>query len=142
MVYATTVFAVEPIIYKGTLFNESILTKLAYQLLIILGMSFFGVLFLYITKLQNQMRDTVVENMKLLDGMHEGVLILHKDPKTPDNKKIMFCNRPAQKLLKGAISLGGDSSIFLGQISKSTAGCGAVEGGTNTPSTFGMALMN
>ena len=74
--------------------------------------------------------------------MHEGLLILHKDPKTPDNKKIMFCNRPAQKLLKGAISLGGDSSIFPGQISKSMAGSGAVEGGTSTTSTLSMALMN
>jgi len=122
--------------------NESIFTKLVYQFSIILLMSVFGVLFLYITKLHNQMKDTVAENMKLLDGMHEGLLILHKDPKTPDKNKIMFCNRPAQKLLKGAISLGGDSSIFSGQISKSMAGSGAVEGGTNTASTLSMALMN
>ena len=105
-------------------------------------MSVFGVLFLYITKLHNQMKDTVAENMKLLDGMHEGLLILRKDPTTPDNKKIMFCNRPAQKLLKGAISLGEESSLFPGHISKTTAGGVVVEGETSTTSTVGMALMN
>ena len=122
--------------------NESIFTKLVYQLSVILCMSVFGVLFLYITKLHNQMKDTVAENIKLLDGMHEGLLILRKDPKTLDNKKIMFCNRPAQKLLKGAISLDGASSKFPGKISKSTVGGVFIEGGTDTPSTFGMALMN
>ena len=44
------------------------------------------------------MKTQLVENLKLLDGMHEGLLILSKS----DNKA-MFCNRPAHKLLSGAI---------------------------------------
>ena len=34
------------------------------------------------------------ENIKLLDNMHEGVLILSKE-----NNQAMFCNKSAQKLL-------------------------------------------
>ena len=142
LVYGVVVFVMEPIFYKGSLMNESILSKSVYQLVLWMLMSVIGVIYLYVTKLHMQMKDTVAENMKLLDGMHEGLLILHKNPKTPDNQKIMFCNRPAQKLLKGAISLGGESSLFPGHISKTTAGGVVVEGETSTTSTVGMALMN
>ena len=45
------------------------------------------------------MKVTIVENMKLLDGMHEGLLILAQD-----TKQVMFCNKTAQKLLIRAIS--------------------------------------
>ena len=37
---------------------------------------------------------TNAENVKLLDQMHEGVLIFAKD-----THEIIFCNNPAQKLL-------------------------------------------
>ena len=40
-----------------------------------------------------------MENIKLLDGMHEGLLIL-----STKDKKVMFCNKPSQKLLKGVLS--------------------------------------
>ena len=36
------------------------------------------------------MKVTIVENMKLLDGMHEGLLILAQD-----TKQVMFCNKTA-----------------------------------------------
>ena len=48
----------------------------------------------YIFKLQSRISQTNVENIRLLDGMHEGVLILHKH-----TKEIIFCNKPAQQLL-------------------------------------------
>ena len=48
----------------------------------------------YIFQLQSKIAQTNAENIRLLDGMHEGVLILHK--RTND---IIFCNKPAQQLL-------------------------------------------
>ena len=45
----------------------------------------------YIFQLQSKISLTNAENIKLLDGMHEGVLILSK--RTND---IIFCNKPAQ----------------------------------------------
>ena len=44
----------------------------------------------YIFQLQTKLRDLNVENIKLLDGMHEGLLILSKS-----NKNVMFCNKPS-----------------------------------------------
>ena len=44
----------------------------------------------YIFQLQSKISLTNVENIRLLDGMHEGVLILSK--RTND---IIFCNKPA-----------------------------------------------
>ena len=38
------------------------------------------------------------ENTKLLDAMHEGLLILSET-----GNDCMFCNNPAQKLLRGAL---------------------------------------
>ena len=39
-------------------------------------------------------------NMKLLDGMHEGLLIISRK-----NKEVMFCNKPSQKFLEKALTL-------------------------------------
>ena len=52
-----------------------------------------------ISELNVKMKNNLVENMKLLDGMHEGLLILSKA-----QQDVLFCNRPAQKLLVGAIN--------------------------------------
>ena len=57
-----------------------------------------SMMFLYISSLHSRMRSFNVENTKLLDAMHEGLLILSK----ADNES-MFCNFPAQKLLNGAV---------------------------------------
>ena len=60
-----------------------------------------GTLLIYITELHTKLTTTNRENEKLLDGMHEGLLILSKK-----DRLTMFCNKPAQKLL----------SNFLGSI--------------------------
>ena len=44
-----------------------------------------------------------MQHIKLLNGMHEGVLIINKD-----DKSAIFCNRSAQKLV----------STYLGPLSK------------------------
>ena len=41
-------------------------------------------------ELQTKLKDLNGENIKLLDGMHEGLLILSKS-----NKNVMFCNKPS-----------------------------------------------
>ena len=53
----------------------------------------------YITQLHGRIKTSNVENIKMLDAMHEGLLILSK---SPDNR-MMFCNKPAQKLLMKTI---------------------------------------
>ena len=57
-----------------------------------------AMIFLFIAKLQTRLKSFNIENIELLDGMHEGLLILSKT-----DKKVMFCNKPSQKLLEGAL---------------------------------------
>ena len=45
------------------------------------------------------MKIIIDQNVKLLDGMHEGLLVVSKK-----DKDLLFCNKPAQKLLTGAIN--------------------------------------
>ena len=54
----------------------------------------------YIFQLQTKIQSANKENIKLLDGMHEGVLIISKS-----SQKIIFCNKPAQNLIKEFIGL-------------------------------------
>ena len=58
---------------------------------------------IYISKLHNTLKTTNMENAKLLDGMHEGLLILSKK-----ERRAMFCNSPVDKLL----------TLYLGATSK------------------------
>ena len=53
----------------------------------------------YISNLHFRMQSSITQNIRLLDGMHEGLLIVSKA-----ENAIMFCNKPAQKLFTGAIS--------------------------------------
>ena len=48
----------------------------------------------YLKELQGTLDSTNEENVKLLDAMHEGILIIKKV-----DKEVIFCNQPAEKLL-------------------------------------------
>ena len=55
-----------------------------------LSMSLLAILIRYISTLHERMKTYNLANIKLLDGMHEGLLIISKS----DNK-VIFCNRPS-----------------------------------------------
>ena len=61
--------------------------------------SLIALVLMYISSLHARMKIFNVENIKLLDGMHEGLLILSNSTA----RSVMFCNNPAQKLLIRAI---------------------------------------
>ena len=71
-------------------------------------MTLFAMLLIYIQTLHRRMRTFNFENVKLLDGMHEGLLILQKPPASMNSMRlaneIMFCNRSAEKLLTNLIN--------------------------------------
>ena len=88
--------------------------------MVILGYLFFGfclfaactgvaILITYIKELNTRLRTTNTGNMKLLDCMHEGVLILSKG-----EHEVMFANKPAKKLISTFIDKA-DSKNFLTQ---------------------------
>ena len=61
----------------------------------------FSQIILYISTLHNKIKGYNEENIKLLDGMHEGLCILKKTARFADEEEsqVLFCNRPARKLL-------------------------------------------
>ena len=48
-----------------------------------------AMIILYISSLHDRMNINNIANIKLLDSMHEGLLIRSKS-----DKKVLFCNRP------------------------------------------------
>ena len=52
--------------------------------------SILTMLLIYISKLQGNIKIAAIANNKLLDMMHEGLLIL-----TAGENKVMFCNQSA-----------------------------------------------
>jgi len=60
----------------------------------------FALIIQYICELHNRIKGYNLENIRLLDGMHEGLLIL-----TKSSKSVMFCNKPSQKLLEAAFAI-------------------------------------
>ena len=75
---------------------------IANTFMIILGtvvLSMIGMMSMYVFEQHDRLLRTEVDNLKLLDGMHEGLLILAKD-QIEDDPKVMFINNPVQKLIK------------------------------------------
>ena len=64
------------------------------------------------TKLHNQVAFTNMENKKLLHRMHEGLIVVNKPKLMTSMRKIMFCNRPAQKLADQYIKSPEKADIF------------------------------
>ena len=77
-------------IYEDEITAYDIFEKLSLTILLFLICSMLAVIVLYISSMQMRMKSYNMANIKLLDGMHEGLLILAKS-----NKKIMFCNKPS-----------------------------------------------
>lgn len=67
-----------------------VVSKVSLMFLLFVIIMAFASVFLYVSKLHSRMNVTITENMRLLDGMHEGLLIVSKE-----EKDIMFCNKPA-----------------------------------------------
>ena len=61
------------------------------MLLLLVILACIAIIILYISILHGKMKTQNDENIKLLDGMHEGLLILSKK----DEKRIIFCNKPS-----------------------------------------------
>ena len=68
-------------------------------LLYALGMLLLAIIIVYITELNTLLSNYTTQNEKLLDGMHEGLLIFSKS-----TKETLFCNMRATSLLKGAMN--------------------------------------
>ena len=58
-----------------------------------------AMIIIYIQDLHSNLTTVNIENLKLPNGMHEGLLILEKGEKNEETSKVMFCNSSVKKLL-------------------------------------------
>ena len=84
-------------------YNRELTAAKILLFLVVIIFFFFGTIvctsvIVHISNVHEKLRLTNEENMKLLNGMHEGILILAKTLEQPST--IMFCNRPAHKLIR------------------------------------------
>lgn len=68
-------------------------------LLYTFGMVLLAIVIVYVTDLNTLLSNYTTQNEKLLDGMHEGLLIFSKT-----TKESLFCNMRATSLLKEAMN--------------------------------------
>ena len=92
-------FIILPVIFNKSLTFGAVVSKVSLGFGLFTICMTLAIMLEYISGLHRRMKITNTENMRLLDGMHEGLLIVSKT-----QKDIMFCNRPAQKLFQGAIN--------------------------------------
>ena len=83
--------------YKKEISIGSLAVCFMMSLCFLMGATFLGVVFSYITNVNDKLQQSNEQNVKLLNGMHEGVLILSNEQ--DKQFKTMFCNKPAFKLI-------------------------------------------
>ena len=71
-----------------------------YAIITFLVMALFGMVFEHISNLYKQLDFVNQENIKLLNGMHEGVLILSKPKMFGGERELLFGNKSAFKVFK------------------------------------------
>ena len=95
-------FLIKTLVESESLTMQKIVLKISQISGVFALNTLFAALLQYITTLHGRLETMNFENIRLLDGMHEGLLILNKT--TPEQKReVMFCNNSAQKLLNKAI---------------------------------------
>ena len=72
--------------------------KLVFIILIFCASTLLSIFIVYISQFHTRMKTVNLSNVKMLDGMHEGLLILSKQ-----DQITMLCNKSARKLFTRAI---------------------------------------
>ena len=105
------------LIYTKAVTANEVLLKLALTLGQFLILTMIAMISLYISTLHQRLKRLNAENINLLDGMHEGLLILSKTTsslRAAAKDQILFCNRTAEKLLTRAVSHQSSTGTDLG----------------------------
>ena len=95
------------IIVPGVFFMQemtmsSLILKTSFVLTAFLTNVLFASALIYISTLQKKMKSINKQNLRLLDGMHEGLLIVSKAQEN-SSREALYCNEMASKLLLGGI---------------------------------------
>ena len=94
---AWNLFFTNYVSYDRDLTIGSFLISLFYVLVFLLCCVLIGMIIIHISSMHHKLLFANEENVKLLNGMHEGILIIENTEDKASN--VLFCNRPAQKLI-------------------------------------------
>ena len=115
---AYVIFVPPVLLYLRSVTISFIFINILTILVLFVATTLCGMVIIYITQLHAQLEFSNKENVKLLDGMHEGLLIFNTGDSSDHTrskfaqaakKKIMFCNSPARKLFMtfmGSVKVG------------------------------------
>lgn len=81
---------------------SSLILKTSFVLTGFLLNVLIGTALIHISTLHEKMNSINQQNVRLLDGMHEGLLIISKAPEG-SSSQALYCNEMASKLLLGGI---------------------------------------
>ena len=95
------------IIVPGIFFMQemtlsSLVLKTSFVLTAFLTNVLFASALIYISTLHEKVNSINQQNLRLLDGMHEGLLIISKAQES-SSSEALYCNEMAAKLLLGGI---------------------------------------
>lgn len=84
-----------PIVYNIGVDMSMILASLVATLLLFMVNCMFGMLVTYVVQLKGKMSQLMIENLKLLDKMHEGLIVISEK-----DRRLQFASKPAISIIK------------------------------------------
>ena len=86
---------IHPILYNQTTTALAIANRIPLCFAVFIFSAIVGMTVTYIVRIQGRMRNLIIENLKLLDGMHEGLIVISEN-----DLGLKFASRPAIEVLK------------------------------------------
>lgn len=94
LAYTANIFVTIPYLYQEELTAGTIYFKLMNVSGMVVFVIVFSALTTYISRIESKLKKLMLQNLGLLDGMHEGIIVL-----TDDEKSLEFANMPAIELI-------------------------------------------
>ena len=86
------------VVYVRPLTQETLIVYMVLTILSMLNASIFNMLLAYLGEVKNKLHFSNLSNINLLNGMHEGLLILSNSTLS-EPSRFLYCNSSALKLI-------------------------------------------
>ena len=93
--YTFITMIIHPILYNQENTVNAIVSRIALCFTVFMTSAIFGMAVTYIVRIQGRMSNLIIENLKLLNRMHEGLIVISEK-----DLALKFASRPAIKVLK------------------------------------------
>ena len=97
IVFNLTQFSQYPLLYNEEWSMGMVLGKLMNGFFCFTILTILNMLLMYIAQIRSKLAQLIFENLNLLDGMHEGLIVLSAES---DDKELQLASRPAIRLIQ------------------------------------------